>query len=91
MDGLIKEQIKDADSTEEYLTKAFSRSEYTLKDLDEEDIRVQNAQAPAQLIVRGNGRVLDDEQNEIIEDKEIYARLLLDEVDDGVVVWVKEP
>ena len=90
MSELIRITVKDADSTEEYLIKAFEKSKYKIKNLDPDDIKVQNAQRPGQLIARGEGTVEDQDGNVIIKNKEIYSRLLLNEKDEGVVVYVRD-
>lgn len=88
MSKLFEQTVSDADSTEEYLTKAFENSKYELKRLNDENLKVQNAQVPGQQIARTDGLVLDEDGEAVIDDEEIYARLLLDS-EDGVKVWVK--
>lgn len=90
MSKLFEQTVSNADSTEEYLIKAFNQSEYKLERLNKENLKVQNAQVPGQLIARSGGRVLDNNGEVVIDNEEIYARLLLDDSDDGVTVWVKD-
>lgn len=90
MSKLFKQTVRESDSTEEYLIRAFKKSEYKLEDLDEKNLKVKNAQAPGQMIVQVEGRVINDKGEVVIQNEEIYARLLLDDSEDGVGVWVKD-
>lgn len=88
MKRIIKEEVKEAESGEENLFLAFEKSNYKLRDCDKSDFRVQMDEVPAQLIVRGEGTVLNEDGEKIIDSDEIYGKLLLNEIDDGVVVIV---
>lgn len=88
MKRIIKEEVKEAESGEENLFLAFEKSNYELRDCDKSDFRVQMDEVPAQLIVRGEGTVLNEDGEKVIDSDEIYGKLLLNEIDDGVVVIV---
>jgi|APHM01.1.fsa_nt_gi hypothetical protein len=88
MKEIIRETVRGAESGEENLFLAFEKSNYELRNCDESDFRVQMDEIPAQLIVRGEGTVLDEEGEKVIDSDEVYGKLLLNEVDDGIVVVV---
>lgn len=88
MKDILREEIEGSKSAEKCLFEAFEDSEYELKDCSVDDFRVQNHEAPGQLIVRGNGTVLDEDGEEVFDSDEVYGRILLDEADEGVVVVV---
>jgi hypothetical protein len=88
MKRIIKEEVKEAESGKENLFLAFEKSNYELIDYNKSDFRVQMDEIPAQLIVRGEGTVLDEDGEKVIDSDKIYGKLLLNEIDDGVVVIV---
>lgn len=88
MKDILRKEVEGSKSAEECLFEAFEDSEYILTDCSIDDFRTQNHEAPAQLIVRGEGRVLDEDGNEVFDTDKVYGRILLDEIEDGVVVVV---
>jgi hypothetical protein len=77
MKRIIKEEVKEAESGKENLFLAFEKSNYELIDYNKSDFRVQMDEIPAQLIVRGEGTVLDEDGEKVIDSDKIYGKLLL--------------
>jgi hypothetical protein len=88
MKDILREEIEGSKSAEKCLFEAFENSKYKLKECSVGDFQVRNHEAPGQLIVRGNGTVLDEDGEEVFDSNEVYGRILLDEKDEGFVVVV---
>lgn len=90
MDVLIREEIETEapGSAAEHLFEAFEGSEYKLTDCERADFSVQNHESPGQLLIRGPGTVRNAAGEAVLDTDEVFARLLLNDVADTVVVVV---
>lgn len=85
---LFREEIETPGSAAEQLFKPFERSDYAFPDSGKTGVSVQNHELLGQLLIRGPGTVRNTAGEAVLDTDELFARLLLNDTADAVVVVV---